>query len=73
MRHLLDSYGMSNLILSILKMLNDEIDKKEYKNKHKFPIKELRTVVPKPSFTLIEIKRITFFHKQKNSLNRKDI
>ena len=27
---------MSNLILKILKVLKDEIDKKEYKNKHKF-------------------------------------
>ena len=36
MRHLLDSYGISNLILNISKVLNDEIDKKEYKNKHKF-------------------------------------
>ena len=36
MRHLLDSYGMSNLILNIFKMLNGEIDKKEYKNKHMF-------------------------------------
>ena len=35
-RHLLDSYGMSNLILNIFKVLNGEIDKKEYKNKHKF-------------------------------------
>ena len=26
MRHLLDSYGMSNLILKILKVLNGEID-----------------------------------------------
>ena len=36
MRHLLDSYSMSNLILNIFKMLNGEIDKKEYKNKHRF-------------------------------------
>ena len=36
MRQLLDSYGMSNLILNIFKVLNGEIDKKEYKNKHKF-------------------------------------
>ena len=36
MRHLLDSYGMSNLILNIFRLLNDKIDKKEYKNKHKF-------------------------------------
>ena len=35
MRHLLDSYGMFHFILNILKVLNDEIDKKEYKNKHK--------------------------------------
>ena len=32
----LDSGGMSNLILNIFKVLNGEIDKKEYKNKHKF-------------------------------------
>ena len=36
MRHLLDSYGMSNLILNIFKVLNGKIDKKEYKNKLKF-------------------------------------
>ena len=36
MGHLLDSYGMSNLILNIFKVLNDEIDKKEYKNMQKF-------------------------------------
>ena len=36
MRHLLYSYGMPNLILNIFKVLNGEIDKKEYKNKHKF-------------------------------------
>ena len=35
MRHLLDSYGMSNLILNIVKALKDEIDKEKYKNKHK--------------------------------------
>ena len=35
-RHLLDTYAMSNLILKILKVLKDEIDKKEYKNKHRF-------------------------------------
>ena len=34
MRHLLDSYSMYNLILNIFKVLNGEIDKKEYKNKH---------------------------------------
>ena len=36
MRQLLDAYGMSNLILNIFKVLNGEIDKKEYKIKHKF-------------------------------------
>ena len=36
MRDLLDSNGMSNLILNIFKALNGEIDKKEYKNMHKF-------------------------------------
>ena len=41
-RHLLDSYAMSNLILKILKVLKDEIDKKEYKNKHKFSQKRAK-------------------------------
>ena len=36
MRHLLDSYVISNLMLSIFKVVNDVIVKKEYKNKHKF-------------------------------------
>ena len=34
MRHLLDSYGISSLILKIFKVLKDKIDKKEYKSKH---------------------------------------
>ena len=37
-----------------------------------FSKKELRIVASKPSFTLIKMK-ITFFHKQKNSLKRKGI
>ena len=41
MRHLLGSYSMSNLILNIFKVLNGEIDKKEYKNKHKFSQKRV--------------------------------
>ena len=36
MRDLLDSNGMSNLILNIFKALNGEIDKMEYKNMHQF-------------------------------------
>ena len=36
MRHLLAPCVMPNLILNIFKVLNTEIDKKEYKNKHKF-------------------------------------
>ena len=36
MRNLLGSYGVSNLILNIFKAFNDEIDKKEYKNKRRF-------------------------------------
>ena len=75
MRNLLDSYGMSNLILNMLKVLNGEIDKKEYKKKISisFSKKQLRTVASKLSFTLIKMKRTTFFHKQKKSLKRKDI
>ena len=77
MRNLLDSYGMSNLILNMLKVLNGEIDKREYKKKKKITIsfskKQLRTVASKLSFTLIKMKRTTFFHKQKKSLKRKDI
>ena len=78
MRHLLDACGMPNLILNIFKVLNSEIDKKEYKNKHKFFQKELRIqvskgVASKSSFTFLKMKITTFFHKQKNSLKRKDI
>ena len=36
-RHLLNSYGISNLILNVFKVLNAKIDKKKYKkNKYKF-------------------------------------
>ena len=42
MRHLLDSYGMSKLILNIFNVLNGEIDKKKYKNKHTFSQKRAK-------------------------------
>ena len=42
-RHLLDSYAMSDFILKILKVLKDEIDKKEYKTSISFPKKEPKT------------------------------
>ena len=48
---------MPNLILNIFKVLNDEIDKKEYEDKHRFSQKKLRTVASKPSFTLTKMKR----------------
>ena len=32
-RHLLNSYGISNLILNMFKVLNAKIDKKKYKKK----------------------------------------
>ena len=60
MRHLLDSYGMSNLIMNIFKVLNDEIDNKEYKNKHEVFQKQM-AVASKHSFTPIKMKRTAFF------------
>ena len=43
----------------------NEIDKKEYKDKHKFSQKELRAAVSKPSYILKEIKRRTYFSQTK--------
>ena len=57
----------------MLKVLRDEIDKREYENKHKFFQKRPKDCCIQPSYILIKIKRITSFHKQKNSLQRKDI
>ena len=60
MKHLRDSYVMSNLISNIFKVLNDEIDKKKYKNKGEIFSKKLRIVV--------KMKRITFFYTNKRTL-----
>ena len=54
-------------------MLKDETDQKEYKNKYKFFQKRAKVHVSKPSFTIIKMKVVTSFHKQNNSLKRKDI
>ena len=48
MRHLLDSYGISNLLFNIFIVFNDEIYEKEYKNKQNLSKKELKTFVSKP-------------------------
>ena len=63
MRHFLESYRISNLILNTLKVLRDEIDKKE-KNKYKFFQKELRNDISKHSNTYKNEKNITSYHKQ---------
>ena len=74
MRHLLDSYGMSNLILNIFKSLNGEIDKKEYKNMHKFFQKSAKDCsIQTLLYTYKNENNNFFFHKQKNSLKGKDI
>ena len=63
MRHLLDSYGMSNLILNIFKVLNGEIDKKEYKNKHKFFQKRAKD----PSIQRNSIQILLYTFKNENN------
>ena len=72
MRHQLDSYGMSYLILNIYKVLNDEIDRKEYKNKHKFFQKRAKDCCIQTLLYTYKNEMNNFFHKQKNSLKRKE-
>ena len=61
--------------------MKDKIDKKDIKREKKlikanvktnlsFPKKELRTAVSKPSYILIKIKKITFFHKYRKSFKK---
>ena len=57
---------MSNLISNIFKVLNDEIDKKKYKNKDEIFSKKVKNCCKNE-------KNNFFLHKQKNSLKRKDI
>ena len=72
MRHLLDSYGMSNLILNIFKVLYGEMDKKEYKDKPKFFQKGAKNCSIQTLLYTYKNKKNNFF-SQKNSLKRKDI
>ena len=65
MRHLLDSYGMSNLILNIFKVLNDEIDKKECKNKHKFFQKRAKDCYIQTLFYTNKNEKNNFFSQTK--------
>ena len=73
MRHLLDSYSMYNLILNIFKVLNGELDKKGYQNKHKFFQKRAKNCSIQTLLYTYKNVKINFFHKQKNFLKRKDI
>ena len=66
--HLLDSYGMSNLILNIFKVLNDEIDKKEYKNKHKFFQKRAKDCCTQTLLYTYKNEKNNFFFKNKRTL-----
>ena len=56
---------MPNLILNVFKVLNNEIDKKEYKNKHMFFQKGAKNCLSKLSFTLTKMKKIAFFSQTK--------
>ena len=71
MRHQLDSYGMPHLILNIYKVLNGEIDKKEYKNKHKFFQKRPKDCCIQTLLYTYKNEKNNFFHKQNNSLKGK--
>ena len=74
MRHLLDSYGMSHLILYIFKVLKDEIDKKGYrKQTYKFFQKRAKDFGIQTLLYTYKNEKNNFFYKQKNSLTRKDI
>ena len=53
--------------------LEMQLIKKKIKINLSFPKKELRTAVSKSSYTLIKIKRITFFTNKESLLKRKDI
>ena len=65
MRHQLNSYGMSNLILNIFKVLKDEIDKKEYKNKQKFFQKRAKDCCIQTLLYTYKNEEITFFSHKK--------
>ena len=73
MRYLLDSYGMSNLILNIFKVLKDGIDKKEHKNKHKFFQKGAKDCCIQTLLYTYKNEKNFSLHKLKNSLKRKYI
>ena len=72
-RHLLDSYGMSNLILNIFTMLKGEIGKREYKNKYQFFQKRAEDCSIQTLLYTYKNENNNFFHKQKNSLKRENI
>ena len=42
----------------------------EYKDKHKFSQNRAKNAVTKRSYTLMKIKRITFFYKQRKSCKK---
>ena len=48
----------------------DETDKKNIKINKSLPKKEPRTVVSKPSYTLIKVNRIPSFHTQRKSFKK---
>ena len=72
-RYLMDSYGMSNLILNIFKVFNDGIDKKEYKNKHKFFQKRAKDCCIQTLLYTYKNENNFSLHELKISLKRKDI
>ena len=70
MRHLLDPYGMSILILNIFKVLKDEVYKKKYNYKYKFFQKRAKEYFIETLLSTYENKKNNFFWQRKELFNK---
>ena len=71
MTHLLDSYSMYNLILNIFKVLNGELDKKGYQNKHKFFQKRAKNCSIQTLLYTYKNEKNNFFSQTKELFEKK--
>ena len=55
LKYILDSYGLSNLMINIFKVIEGDISNKDYKNRHNFFQKRAKDCLIKEIFALLTL------------------
>ena len=70
MKYILDSYGSSNLIINTFKVVEGDIGKKDYKNKHNFFQKRAKNCFTQENFFIYTSEKMNIFIQTKDQYKK---